>query len=185
MQHCRCASTAVRSAALAAALTLLGLALPTASQAQQPPQNPMSLDLVAFKGTQTSVTPGATAVVPIDPPVVVSSGGVFKGESALFGPYTATQHFTIHLGVDGNPVFQIGEAVWTGTNGDALSFGPIVVLFLAPTTPGVVPLQGAFTIRSGRGRFLGATGSGIVRGEVDMKTGAVTLTIEGLVTRPK
>jgi hypothetical protein len=45
--------------------------------------------------------------------------------------------------------------------------------------------QGAFTIRSGRGRFLGATGSGVLRGEVDLKTGAVTVTVEGMVTRPK
>jgi hypothetical protein len=168
-----------------AALTLLGLTLPAAAQAQQTTQNQPSLDLVAFKGTQTLVTPAARAVVPVDPPVVVSSGGVFKGDSALFGPYTALQHFTVHLGVDGNPLFQIGDAVWNGSNGDALSFGPIVVLFLPPTTPGVVPLQGVFTIRSGRGRFLGATGSGIIRGEVDMKTGAATLVIEGLVTRPK
>lgn len=185
MQHCRCSSAAVRSAALAAALSLLGLTLPVAAQSQQTAQGQPSVELVAFKGTQTRMTPAATAVVPVDPPVVVSAGGVFKGESALFGSYTALQHFTVHLGVDGKPLFQIGEAVWTGTNGDALSFGPIVVLFLAPTTPGVVPLQGVFTIRSGRGRFLGATGSGIVRGEVDMKTGAATLAIEGMVTRPK
>jgi hypothetical protein len=185
MHHSRCSSTAVRSAALAAVLSLLGLALTAATQAQQTVQSQPPLDLVAFKGTQTLMTPDATVVLPTDPPVVASSGGVFKGESTLFGPYTATQQFTIHLGVDGNPLFQIGEAVWTGTNGDALSFGPIAVLFLPPTTPGVLPLQGAFTIRNGRGRFLGATGSGIVRGERDMKTGALTLTIEGQVTRPK
>jgi hypothetical protein len=143
------------------------------------------VDLVTFKGTQTLVTPATTAVVPIDPAVVVSSGGVFKGQSALFGSYTALQHFTVHLGPNGNPLFQIGEAVWTGTNGDALSFGPVVVLILPPTTPGVVPLQGAFTIRNGRGRFLGATGSGTVRGEIDMKTGVATLVIEGMVTPPK
>jgi hypothetical protein len=163
-----------------AALALLGLSLPSAAQTNQPP-----LDLVAFKGTQVLVTPASRAVVPLDPPVAVSSGGIFKGESALFGPYTALQHFTVHLGTDGNPLFQIGEAVWTGTNGDALSFGPIVVLFPPPTTPGVAPMQGVFTIRSGRGRFLGATGSGTVRGEIDLKTGAATLTIEGMVSRPK
>jgi hypothetical protein len=185
MPHGRRSSTAARTAALAAALGLLGLSFVVPTQAQQTAQSQPPLDLVAFKGVQTLMTPAATAVVPVDPPVMVSAGGVFKGESALFGPYTALQHFTIHLGADGNPLFQIGEAVWTGTNGDALSFGPIVVLILPPTTPGVVPLLGAYTIRSGRGRFLGATGSGIVRGEVNMNTGAATLTIEGLVTRPK
>lgn len=185
MQLYRWSLTAARSARLTvAALTLLGFTLPSA-QAQQTPQSQPTVELVAFKGTQTLVTPATRAVVPVDPPVVVSSGGVFKGDSALFGSYTALQHFTVHMGVDGNPLFQIGDAVWTGTNGDAISFGPIVVLFLPPTTPGVVPLQGVFTIRSGRGRFLGATGSGTVRGDVDMKTGAATLTIEGLVTRPK
>lgn len=179
MQHNPFLSTAVRGTALAAALSLLSLTLPADAQSLPP------LDLVTFKSTQTLVTPATRAVVPTDPPIIVSSGGVFKGESDLFGSYTALQHFTVYLGADGNPLFQIGEAVWTGTNGDALSFGPIVVLFLPPTTPGVVPLQGTFVIRSGRGRFLGATGNGTVRGEVNMKTGAATLVMEGVVTRPK
>src|SRR4051794_30081329 len=128
-------STAARTASLAvAALTLLGLALPAAAQTAQAP-----LDLVPFKGTQTLVTPASRAVIPLDPPVVVSAGGTFKGESDVLGPYTALQHFTIHLGVDGNPLFQIGDAVLTGSNGDALSAGPIVVMFLPPTAPGRFP----------------------------------------------
>lgn len=185
MQHSRCLAISSRSACLAmAALAWLGLALPATAQTPPASQNAMSADLVPFKTTRTLVTPAARVVVPLDPPVVVSSGGVFKGESDLFGPFTALQHFTVYLGADGNPLFQIGDAVTTTPNGDALS-SFIVVLFQPPTTPGIVPMQGAFTIRSGRGRFLGATGSGTVRGEVNMKTGAITLTTEGLVTRPK
>ena len=185
MQHYRTSAISSRSACLAAAaLALLGLALPATAQAPPTSQNPMSADLVPLKTTRTLVTPDTTVLVPTDPPVLIASGGVFKGESELFGPFTESHYFTIHLGADGNPLYQIGEAVSTMTNGDAIS-SSIVVLFLPPTTAGVVPFQGAFNIRSGRGRFLGATGSGIVRGERDLKTGAVTLITEGLVTRPK
>jgi hypothetical protein len=141
--------------------------------------------MVAFQGVVTSVTPDSMGFVATDPPVMAAAGGVSKGESALFGPITATQHFTIHLGADGNPHFLIGESVWRGSNGDLLSLGPMVILVQPPTTSGIVTTQGAFIIRSGRGRFLGATGSGVLRGVVDLKTGAVTATLEGLVTRPK
>jgi hypothetical protein len=184
MNYRFCTASARRMAALGwSALALFGLALSVAAQAQQAEP---AKDLVAFKGLQTTVgDPGTSLMIPLDPPILADAGGLFKGESELFGPYTANQHITTYLGVDGNPLFLIGEAVWTGANGDALSFSPIVVLVLPSTKPGVISLQGATTIRSGRGRFLGATGSATVHGERDLKTGVATLMIEGLVTRPK
>jgi hypothetical protein len=186
MKRPSCFASACRIHALAGStLALLAFALPAVAQAEPTPQNPASTNLVAFKGILRSVTPDAMTPVPTDPPVVTAVGGVSKGESALFGPITATQHLTIHLGADGNPLFLIGESVWRGNNGDALSLGPMVILVQPPSASGIVTTQGAFTIRSGRGRFLGATGSGILRGEVDLKTGMVTVTVEGMVTRPK
>ena len=47
MQRSPCLSTTVRGAALAAALSVLSLALPAAAQSPPP------VDLVTFKGTQT------------------------------------------------------------------------------------------------------------------------------------
>jgi hypothetical protein len=183
MKRQSCFATARRTTALAGStLALLALALPVAAQA---PQSEPPKDLVPFKGMHTSPGEDWTSRVPLDPPVVVRVGKGIKGESEVFGPYTADVHFTTYLGVDGMPLFSIGEEVWTGANGDSLTFSPLVVVSLPSTKPGVLPYYGTSIIRSGRGRFLGATGHAVGRGEIDLNTGKVTNVREGLVTRPK
>jgi hypothetical protein len=162
-------------------LTLASLALLVSSLpalAAQP-----ALDLVPLKGVHvTGGVPGA--LLPLDPPEIVSSVGTGAGQSDLVGPYTTISHFTLHLSADGKPLYQEGDAVWTTASGDALSFH-VVLLFRPPTSPGTALAEGVWTISSGRGRFLGATGSGVVRGEADLKAGTTTITSEGIVTRPK
>jgi hypothetical protein len=178
MRRQSCFATARRTTALAGStLALLALALPAVAQAPQ--------DLVPFKASHTS--PGETwySRVPLNPPVDVRVGKGIKGESEVFGSYTADVHSTTYLGVDGMPLFSIGEEVWTGANGDSLTFSPLVVVHLPSTKPGVLPYYGTSIIRSGRGRFLGATGHAVGRGEIDLNTGTVTNVREGMVTRPK
>jgi hypothetical protein len=176
MKRQSCFATARRITALAGStLALLGLALPAVAQAPQ--------DLVPFKATRTSAERWSS-VVSLDPPVQVDVIKV-KGESDLFGPYTADVHFTTYLGVDGLPMFSIGEQVWTGANGDSLTFSPLVVVRVPSTKPGVVLVYGRSIIRSGRGRFLGATGHAVGRTEWDLNTGTSTNVLEGMVTRPK
>src|SRR5436190_1354434 len=157
-----------------ASLTLLLLALPAVAA---------PLDLVPLKGVHTS-GPAPGVLLPLDPPQVVSSAGTGAGQSDLVGSYATISHFTLHLGADGTPLYQEGDAVWTTAGGDALSFH-VVLLSRPPTTPGTSRAEGVWTVSSGRGRFLGASGSGVVSGEQDLKTGVVTITTDGMVTRPK
>jgi hypothetical protein len=73
--------------------------------------------------------------------------------------------------------------------GDSLSIELPAVLFLPQTTPGGPLFEGALFITNGKGRFLGARGSGFVKGVLNTdpatRVGTVVLTAEGFITRPR
>jgi hypothetical protein len=166
--------------ALAPTLLLIGLALPVA-QAQQTPAK----DLVPFKTSSTALN--QAFVIATDPPIV-SLPSTVTGQSDLFGAFTGSSLATQHLGVDGRPLYITVVGEWTMANGDALSV-EVLNVSLPPTAPGGPGIVGALTITNGKGRFLGARGSGFIRGSVqrDAVTGkeTVILTAEGLITRPR
>jgi hypothetical protein len=152
-------------------LAMPGLAAPVA--AQQP-----SKTVVPFKLTSSGVT--EAFVIPVSPPLLsVKISG--RGQSDLLGAFTETGHDFLHLGIDGVPHSATdGVAVFTGANDDAV-FVRFSGLIRPAASPGTVSFEGAFTVTGGRGRFLGADGSGTIRGEVNDK-GAFTISYDGSVS---
>jgi hypothetical protein len=164
-------------------LTLITLAatwVAAPSFAQQPVK-----DLVPFKCSWT--VQNQPTVVATDP-AIVSLPSTATGQSDLFGAFSGVAVATQRLGVDGRPLYVTVVGEWTMANGDAISL-EVLDVFLPPTAPGGPGVVGAVIITNGKGRFLGARGSGFVRGTLqkDPVTGAETviLTAEGLITRPK
>jgi hypothetical protein len=181
MNHQPCFAAARRIAAFAGhTLLLLGLALP-AARAQQPPAK----DLVPFKVSWTAQN--QPSVIATDP-VIVSLPSTATGHSDLIGAFSGVALATQRLGVDGRPLYVTVVGEWTTANGDAISI-EVVDVFLPQTTPGGPVVVGAVIITNGKGRFLGARGSGFIQGTLqkDPVTGkeTVILTAEGLITRPK
>jgi hypothetical protein len=159
-------------------LSLTGAVAP--GFAQQPAN-----DLVPFKlsfTAQNQEFPIAT-----DPPIVSVHAAV-TGQSDLLGAFTGVALVTRHLGLDGKPLFTTAVDEWSMANGDALSV-EITVLFPPQASPGGPVLEGVLVITNGKGRFLGARGSGFVTGTLQTdpvtRQGSVVISGEGLITRPK
>jgi hypothetical protein len=164
-----------------ASLLLVGLAplaLTLPGLAQQPAKD---LDMVPFQAAY--VVSSQLISVPVAPPVVAQPG-TLTGQSDLLGPFTGVALANIQLGVDGTRLFSNVVGLWTAANGDTLSVH-LTTLVLPQTAPGAPVFQGAFTVSNGTGRFLGATGSGFSKGTLDPATGAVTVSLVGIITRPK
>jgi hypothetical protein len=165
------------------ALALIVLALPWGAVpgfAQQPAK-----DLVPFKASWTGQN--QPIVIGTDP-AIVSQASTVAGQSDLFGAFTGVMLGTQRMGIDGKPLFATVMGEWSMANGDALSV-EITALFPPQTTPGSPVIEAAFVITNGKGRFLGARGSGFITGvlQVDPVTRHETRinSVEGLITRPK
>jgi hypothetical protein len=162
------------------ALTLM-LSLPWGAApgfAQQPSQ---VMDLVPFHAAYT--VSSQLISVPVAP-AIVAQPGTITGQSDMLGPFTGVAFANIQLGIDGTRLFNNVVGLWTGANGDSLSVH-LTNLFPAQAAPGTPVFQGAFLITNGTGRFMGATGSGFSKGTLDPKTGVVTVSLDGIITRPK
>jgi hypothetical protein len=170
-------------------LALITLTLPWSaapSFAQQPAQ-----DLAPFKVSWMGAPPLGSGPSNIaTDPAIVSFPSLVTGQSDLFGAFTGVALATQHLGVDGKPQFSTVVAEWTMVSGDSLSIALPAIVYVPQPTPGAPLLEGAFVITNGKGRFLGARGSGFLKGvlQTDPVTRQVTgtlLSAEGLITRPK
>jgi hypothetical protein len=160
-------------------LVVLGLAAP--GRAQQTSQ--ASANLVPLKFTYLSAGDGIT--IPVDPPIQPMRIVITGGQSDLLGPFTGIAHSITHLGVDGSIAY-VGEGVGvlTGANGDAVFF-TYSGLVHPPTTPGVRNLEDHLTFTGGKGRFAGATGSGVLNVVIDFSKPQATASFEGMITAPK
>jgi len=156
-----------------AALALVGLAAPVG--AQQAPQ-----DLVPFTATLTGPVP-TIVTLPLEPPMLTANLPL-TGQTNLMGQVSYIDQHSARMGVDGVIKSGNGVAVITAANGDAL-FITWSGLF-HPTATGVTGDQ-AFIVIGGRGRFLGATGSGALTENIDFVKNAITFTWDGMVSRPK
>jgi hypothetical protein len=154
------------------ALTILIL-LSSASlgQAQAPAQNP-----VPFKATMTGPLPEQFEI-PVSPPVfAVKETGA--GEADLLGPFQWVGHFMQHGGPDVRSprLLTDGIGVMKASNGDAIFF-----LYSGKVILGLdsQPRELAFVVTGGQGKFLGATGSGLFRDNVDFIGSKFTRSVEG------
>jgi hypothetical protein len=137
---------------------------------------------VAFTATTTIRFDGF--VIPLDPPVV-SARLTGTGQSELLGAFTILGHVLVNLGVDGGPLFPMDELhVYTAAKGDAV-FVQIGGVPSPTGTPGIATPQGNWKIVGGKGRFAGAVGSGTFKGTADFTKNEETLTLEGMISRPK
>lgn len=141
-------------------------------------------DHVPFKAKMvTPLSNVLNAVVPLSPPVLpcIMSG---TGESDLLGEFTYVDYHLAKYGADGqlNAVTD-GVGVMTATNGDAIF---LTWSGLIRPTPMGITSEDVFIITGGRGRFLGASGSGVINTEADFVERKVTCFCwEGTVSAPR
>lgn len=154
----------------AAAVTVGALAAPDAA-AQQP------ADMVPFKVTLTGGPPDFF-VVPMTPPLVAGRVSL-KGTSDLVGESTYVDAHTGHMGLDGTfKRVTDAFAALTGTSGDA-----IFIRWDGLVRP--TGVEAAFTIVGGKGRFVGATGDGVMTNSFDPVKQVVTFVYDGRISAPK
>jgi hypothetical protein len=119
-------------------------------------------------------------VIPFDPPVG-SGRMILKGQSdVLGGEITMTDMHTGHLDNAGNLNRSTdGMAVLAGPGGDAIFAHWSGVARPDPAT-GII-FRGGFTVKGGRGRYAGATGSGTFDSVPDLAKSEVTQVWEGVI----
>ena len=151
-------------------LTLLGLS--TAAQAQTPPKDMVLLKMVkASKKLDAAASFTLPMTYPVEYTKLVGTVDGFP-----LGPATAIGTDRTYVGVDGKELWYEGEGAWTAANGDAIFV----------TWVGLVdPAKGGFVITGGKGRFQGATGSGVFTYTVNAAATEYETTYEGFISAPK
>jgi hypothetical protein len=121
-------------------------------------------------------------VIPWDPPVW-GAQVTAQGDSDLLGPITYLEHSTIQLSVVGAPISVPGAiGALVGANGDVLFFR--FTGLVQPTATGVT-CNHAMVFLGGKGKFVGATGTGVLQGEINAVKNEASGTITGTISMPK
>jgi hypothetical protein len=150
-------------------LTLVGLTVPALAAA--PPKG-----MVAFTAaSRNQPDPAASYTIPLEYPVMTMKlvGG---GEAAPIGKFSTIEQPMLRFGVDGSGLWTEAVGVFTGQNGDSITY----------QYKGLIPRQeAAFVITGGTGRFKGATGSGSMTWADDATTpGYLVCTFVGFISEP-
>jgi hypothetical protein len=159
-------------------LTVLGLAHRCPALAEAPPK-----EMVPFKATISGGLPDMF-VLPLEPPVIFSRVSA-TGQATELGAFTYLESHVAHLDTEGM-VRAITDVfgVMTGANGDAI-FIRLSGLAQPTTTPPGLTAQLAYTVAGGKGRFQGATGSGVVHAVLDADKKTMVCVLEGTLSRPR
>jgi hypothetical protein len=160
-----------------AAVAIVGLVGAAAGQAQT------SKDLVPWRGTLTEGSQTAV-LIPTDPPIM-SVQYTAKGKDSLLGDITDVGHYFLRLSANGIPL-AVTDGVFTstGANGDAIQ-GTFSGIVRPSQKAGFLAFEFSGFITGGKGRFAGATGHDITRGELEVATGKSVSSWEGMLSRPK
>jgi hypothetical protein len=155
-----------------AAIAGMSLAAPAFAQAPK--------DQVAFKATVGPYL-GDVHMVPLSPPIAYARQNT-KGEATLLGPFTYLGSHNLQFGVDGIPI-SVGDGIGalTAANGDALFISFTGLLRVTATG---LAAESSYVVTGGRGRFAGATGSGVARSSANSKN-EISMVLEGTVSAPK
>jgi hypothetical protein len=148
----------------------LALTLGGTARAQQPPKDTVALKVVV----NTKIDAAGSYVIPYDPPLEFDKL-VGKADGTPIGPCDSIEHDYYQVGVDGSPLWTDAVGAWTAANGDAIFF----------SYKGLGdPPKTTFIITGGKGRFKGASGSGVMTYAM---TGADTAvcTFVGFISAPK
>jgi hypothetical protein len=166
-----------RSNSLRVALTSLALlALSLPAIAQQAPQDRVPLK-VYIKGSPQG--PPAF-LIPLDPPLSIANV-TWPGQSELLGPISFIETDQIQLGTDGAPISSNGIGVIQAANSDSLFVRWLGLVRLTATG---MACEHSFVITGGKGRFVGASGNGAMKGELDFTKNEGWLNLEGVVSKP-
>lgn len=144
--------------------------------AQQPAPNP-----VPFEASLTGAPPDSFEI-PVDPPVSAQRETA-AGQGDLIGAFQWAGHAMQSGGPDFRTPRQLSEGVgaMTAANGNALFFR-----YSGKVIPGIDSQNRelAFVITGGKGRFLGATGTGLFQDSIDFSMNKLTRTVEGTISIP-
>lgn len=162
--------------AAAAAVAAASLAKPAVAAEEPPTAAPAP---ISFKWTVSGKFD--MFVIPFDPPIA-SARMVLKGTSdVLGGEVTMTDTHIGHLDNAGSLNRSTnGMAVFAGPGGDAIFIHWDAVGRPDPQTGELRGIAG-FTIKGGKGRYAGATGSGIFDSALDPAKGEVTQVWQGVI----
>jgi hypothetical protein len=159
----------------------MGIAAMGAAQAQTDPPR----GTVRLQATVKGPVP-AILTLPFEPPVL-SGHPSLTGDSPLLGKVAYVDHHYANTTPDGVPVFAKGRAVLSGERGNALFF-EWATQIRGTATGGVLQIsenKGTFVITGGRGRYVGATGSGTISIDTDFASNQLVFTFDGMVTPGK
>ena len=167
----------VRTVALAA-LVVAAPALPAGSASAgtvqggvvAAPATPLRADFTVVASLTPTAAPGVFDV---------STAG--EGRASHLGRITVSSTEVVDLATSpGSSVVRDGQMVLVAANGDELHW----TYAGSGTTPdelGNSAITGTFEITGGTGRFLDATGSGVLDGTVNAQTGVVVVSYRGVV----
>jgi hypothetical protein len=161
-------------------LTLVALATGTFAHGRA--ADPQSLEMVPLKAAGKGPVRKAhiAIVVPVNPPFV-SAHISLAGDSELLGAFTYVAQHTATLDARGAPKTGSGIGALAAAGGDAVYISWSALAH--PTATGA-KAEGPFFITGGSGRFAGATGSGIMIGEIDNTRQELRCTWAGTISRP-
>jgi hypothetical protein len=136
---------------------------------------------VAFKATLNGSVPEQFEI-PVDPPIF-SQNETGSGQADLLGAFQWTGHAMQSAGPDFRTprLLSDGIGAMTAANGDALFFR-----YSGKVIPGIDSQHRelAFVITGGKGKFRGATGSGLFTDTVDFSMSKLSRTVEGTIVVP-
>jgi hypothetical protein len=123
----------------------------------------------------STVDLAATYTIPLDPPLT-SQKLTGVGESALTGKFTTLEHVFAQHGVDDQVIAEDVVGALTTAGGDVLFY----------TVRGLTQsVDYVFTITGGKGRFRGASGSGVMKPEFGPVPEEFTCHFEGTISIPR
>jgi secreted PhoX family phosphatase len=168
----------LETAGIAAAAVATGLTKPVAAAEGNPPAAPAPIQ---FKWTVSGKFNTDMVIFEFNPPIATGRM-LLKGTSEVLGGEmtmkdTHIAHFDVTGGLNRSTD---GMTIFTGPGGDAIFVNWDGVGRPDPQTGELRGLAG-FTIKGGRGRYAGATGSGTFDSTLNMATGEVTQVWQGTI----
>jgi hypothetical protein len=141
------------------------------TRANQPAKAPVALKF----SVRSQVDLATSYTIPGEPPLV-SQKVTGAGEAELLGKFITVEHVFLTLDVHGNPIREEVVGALTTASGDALYYK---LQGLSQT------ISYIWTITGGKGRFLGATGSGVMNPELKPMLEKFTGHFEGKIVLPR
>ena len=130
-------------------------------------------DTVPFKGTLSGAT---ISSVPLDECHVLTEI-VNGGNATQLGRFNGTAEFVLNV----CDLTYVGSYVFTGANGDSIS-GPFTGTLTPTAIPGVFDNNELAFITAGTGRFVNATGTFNLGGQIDNNAGTFSLPWQGTIS---